>query len=52
MAPSPHADQATVAIVIPATLLKPQHFSIELRGREARGGGQVVGSYAFQIVPR
>jgi hypothetical protein len=52
MAPSPHADQATVAIVIPATLLKPQHFSIELRGREAGGGGQVVGSYAFQIVPR
>jgi hypothetical protein len=45
-------DQASVSLAVPAGLLKAQHYSLELTGRGGTDGGQVVGSYAFQIVPR
>jgi hypothetical protein len=45
-------DQASVSLAIPAGLLKSQHYSLELTGRGGSESGQVVGSYAFQIVPR
>ena len=44
--------QFSVAAVVPASLLKPQHYSFDLAGRGATGNAEVVGSYTFQIVPR
>jgi hypothetical protein len=45
-------DRATVTVAVPAALLKPQHYSLDLTGRRGTDAGQVVGSYAFEIVPR
>jgi hypothetical protein len=52
IAPHTSADQPSVSLTIPAGLLKAQHYAIELTGHGGAGTGQVVGSYAFQIVPR
>ncbi|MGE5246279.1 MAG: hypothetical protein ACM3SQ_18790 [Betaproteobacteria bacterium] len=41
-----------VSVDVPARLLKPQHYSIELSGRTSAGTLDSVGSYAFQIEPR
>ena len=38
-----------VAVAVPASLLKPQHYSLELSGRTSEGTLDVAGSYAFQI---
>ena len=43
--------QSAVRVAVPARALKPQHYSLDLSGRSA-GGGEVVGSYAFEIVPQ
>jgi anti-sigma factor RsiW len=52
IAPASAGDQASLTVAVPATLLKPQHYSFELAGRGGSAGAEVVGSYAFQIVPR
>ncbi|HEY7286185.1 MAG TPA: hypothetical protein VH497_12115 [Vicinamibacterales bacterium] len=52
IAPRTFPDQASVSLTVPAGLLKAQHYAIELTGRDGTDRGQVVGSYAFQIVPR
>ncbi|HLG59823.1 MAG TPA: hypothetical protein VI485_31070 [Vicinamibacterales bacterium] len=44
-------EMPTVAVVIPTRLLKPQHYSLVLSGASG-SGGDVVGSYTFQIVRR
>jgi hypothetical protein len=41
-----------VAVAIPANLLKPQHYSLELSGRTPGAAFTVVGSYAFQMEAR
>ncbi len=41
-----------IAVTVPASLLKPQHYSLELSGRNAAGAFDIVGSYAFQIQSR
>jgi hypothetical protein len=41
-----------LSVVVPARLLKTQHYSLELSGRRASGPAQIVGSYAFQVVPQ
>jgi hypothetical protein len=43
--------QSAVRVAVPARALRPQHYSLDLSGRSA-GGGEVVGSYAFEIVPQ
>jgi hypothetical protein len=43
---------ATIAVAVPATVLKPQHYLLELSGRKATGAFDIVGSYAFQIQSR
>jgi hypothetical protein len=43
---------ATIAVAVPASVLKPQHYSFDLSGRSAGGAVDIVGSYAFQIRPR
>jgi hypothetical protein len=52
IAPRVLPDQASVSLTVPGMLLKAQHYAIELTGRDGTNAGQVVGSYAFQIVPR
>lgn len=42
----------TVSIVIPATVLKTQHYSLELEGITSAGGSEVAGSYVLQVVRR
>lgn len=41
-----------VAVTVPASLLKPQHYSFELSGRTRGATFDVVGSYAFQMEAR
>jgi len=41
-----------VRLAVPANLLKPQHYSLDLSGRDASGHVEVVGSYAFQVAPQ
>jgi hypothetical protein len=38
-------------VSVPANLLKPQHYSLELTGRNAAGRSEVVSSYTFEILP-
>jgi len=42
----------TVALSIPATVLKSQHYSLELNGTNASGESEMAGSYVFQVVRR
>ncbi len=44
--------QPSVRIAVPASVLKPQHYSLDLSGRQPAGEPEVMGSYAFEIVPR
>jgi hypothetical protein len=46
----PSADQASVSVVVPAKLLKPQHYSLDLTGRDAGGRAEVIGSYTVRVV--
>jgi len=46
------AGQSAVRVGVPARALKPQHYSLDLSGRRPAGGTEVVGSYAFEIVPQ
>jgi hypothetical protein len=41
-----------IAVTVPATLLKPQHYLLELSGRNSAGAVDTVGSYAFQVLSR
>jgi hypothetical protein len=43
---------ATIAVAVPATVLKPQHYLLELSGRNSTGALDIVGSYPFQIQSR
>jgi hypothetical protein len=46
------AGQSSVRVGVPARALKPQHYSLDLSGRRTAGGTEVVGSYAFELVPQ
>ena len=45
-------DVPTVSVIVPAGVLKAQHYSLELDGLSAGGGAEVVGTYVFQMVRR
>lgn len=45
-------DQPSVFVLVPASLLKSQHYSLELIGQSAAGAAQTVGSYTVQISAR
>jgi hypothetical protein len=44
--------ELTVPVTIPANLLKPQHYSLQLAARGATVNGEIIGSYAFRVQPR
>jgi hypothetical protein len=46
------ADRASVSVLVPAGVLKTQHYSLQLTGRGEDGRDEVAGSYVFQILPR
>ena len=46
------AGQSSVRVAVPASVLKPQHYSLDLSGTGPTGRPEVVGSYAFEIMPR
>jgi hypothetical protein len=48
----PSRHPPVVSVAVPAGLLKPQHYSLDLSGRHPAGAPEIVGSYAFQVVPR
>jgi hypothetical protein len=52
IAPKSSGGQSSVGVGVPARALKPQHYSLDLSGRRPAGGTEVVGSYAFEIVPQ
>jgi hypothetical protein len=45
-------DVPAVSVIVPASVLKAQHYSLELDGVSAAGGAEVVGTYVFQMVRR
>lgn len=52
MAPRTSAGQPSVQVAVPAAVLKPQHYSLDVSGTGSAGRAEVVGSYAFEITPR
>jgi hypothetical protein len=42
----------SVFVVVPARLLKAQHYSLDVSGLGPSGGGELIGSYAFQVLKR
>jgi hypothetical protein len=50
--PRSSADQVFIVVVVPANLLGPQHYSLDLAGRGAGGGAEVIGSYTVRVVQR
>jgi hypothetical protein len=52
MAARSSAGQPSVQVAVPAGVLKPQHYSLDLSGAGPAGRPEVVGSYAFEIMPR
>ena len=46
------AGEPSLRIALPADVLKPQHYSLDLSGQRPGGGPEVIGSYAFEIMPR
>jgi hypothetical protein len=49
--PTRSGDRPSLSVSVPANLLKPQHYSLELTGRNAAGRSEVVSSYTFEILP-
>jgi hypothetical protein len=43
---------SSISVAIPASVLKPQHYTLDVSGRGATGAPEIVGSYAFQIGQR
>jgi hypothetical protein len=50
MAPRSSGDQVSVSVNVPAHLLGPQHYSLDLTGRSGDGRTDVIGSYAVRIM--
>jgi len=50
LTPRGRRGSAVVPVGIPADLLKPQHYALELFGVRSGGGSEFTGSYAFEVV--
>lgn len=50
--PAPSRQTPAVAVAVPASLLRPHHYSFELSGRKPGSAFDIVGSYAFQVEAR
>jgi len=52
LAPNPARRSPTISVAIPASVMKPQHYALELAGRRPAGGLESIGNYGFQIESR
>jgi hypothetical protein len=52
LVPGPSRRPLTIAVSVPASLLKPQHYSLDVRGLLPTGAREIVGSYTFQVESR
>jgi hypothetical protein len=52
LTPRASGRQDTIGVTIPAGMLKPQHYSLDLSGGNPPGALEIVGSYTFQIQSR
>jgi hypothetical protein len=43
------AEPASVSVIVPVTLLKSQHYALDLTGRLDVGRAEVIGSYPVRI---
>ncbi len=50
ISPKSSDDQPSLSVMVPARLLGPQHYSLDLTGRGDDGRNEVIGSYTVQIV--
>ncbi len=50
--PVVRGDGSVVPVAVPASLLKPQHYALELEGESAAAGADLVASYVFEVVPK
>ena len=50
--PTSSHESPTLSIVVPASVLESQHYSVELVGRRAGGDDEIAASYAFRAVRR
>jgi hypothetical protein len=50
--PNSSSRPPVIAVTVPASVLKPQHYVLELSGRNRAGAFDPVGSYAFQALAR
>jgi hypothetical protein len=46
------ADHASVIAVIPARILKPRHYTVDLTGRNADGGLELISRCPFELLAR
>jgi hypothetical protein len=46
------AESKSVAITLPATLLKPQTYGVDVTGIPATGEAEVIGSYMFRVAAK
>jgi hypothetical protein len=51
-AAKPAASEPFLRVVVPASVLKPQHYSLDLSGQRRGGDPETVGSYTLEIVSR
>ena len=49
LTPEPARRPPTISLAIPSSVMKPQHYLLELTGRTAAGGSESVASYGFKI---
>lgn len=52
LTPGSSRHPVVVSVAVPVSLLKAQHYSLDLSGRRSGGAPEIVGSYAFQVVPQ
>jgi anti-sigma factor RsiW len=52
LTPSPSRRPLTISVALPASVLKAQHYSLDLTGSRSTGASESVGSYVFQVEVR
>ncbi len=50
LTPEPSRRPPTVSVAVPAALLKPQHYSVDLAGGRSADPLEIAASYVFQVV--
>lgn len=52
IAPTSSGEEPSVFVHVPARLLRPQPYSLDVTDRGAVGADEIVGSYTFRVLPR